>query len=216
MFNITIKALSSFQTGKDFVSATTETGNVELITLNKCFKRKFKNFGRLDKMSKAIAYALAPLLEKYGYYQKELKKNTIHLFFSSEEACNHSDREYFNDFIQYGETAGRANKFLYTLPTSPLGEASVHFGLTGRILFFSTTKNDFNTLFRLLHNSLTASTVEAECALGGIGRFVDNDPEVIFFLVHKKLADSSSLDKLMTENFSFSDLKLKIINNSLV
>jgi hypothetical protein len=216
MFNITIKALSCFQSGQNFVSVAADTGKTESVPLEKCFKRKFKNFGRLDNMSKAIAYAVAPLLTQYGFYQEEFKKNSIHLFFSSEEGCVNSDREYFSDFIQYGETAGRANKFLYTLPTSPLGEASVHFGLTGRMLFFTAPDNGFKNLFRLVSNTLTISSDKTEYALGGTGRFTGTNPEVIFFLLQQKISGQSCLDKILTENLSFSDLKLKITDNLLI
>ncbi|MDT8391706.1 MAG: hypothetical protein RRC34_14495 [Lentisphaeria bacterium] len=38
---------------------------------------------------------------------------------------------YFNDYLRGGRKLARANLFIYTLPTSPLGEAAIHFNLNG-------------------------------------------------------------------------------------
>lgn len=101
------------------------------------FHREFKNFRRLDPASKAVSAAVAMILHNQGLYPEQEKVN-IPIFFSSSSGPLYSDYAYYNDFLQFGETAGRANLFVYTLPSSPLGEASVHCGITGDLLFVNS------------------------------------------------------------------------------
>ena len=101
------------------------------------FTKEFKNFGRLDEVSKAVCAALSCALGDAGLYPLE-HPVSYPVFFTASVASLAADISYFRDFISFGETAGRANLFVYTLPTSPLGEASVHFGLTGPLLFIDS------------------------------------------------------------------------------
>ena len=39
------------------------------------------------------------------------------------------------DYVESGRTLARANLFIYTLPSSPLAEAAVHFGLQGPLVY---------------------------------------------------------------------------------
>ena len=98
------------------------------------FKKEFKNFGRLDEDSRVVCAALSSLLGETGLYPSQVPLS-YPVLFTSTNASMPADIYYFRDFISFGEMAGRANLFVYTLPTSPLGEASVHFGLTGPLLF---------------------------------------------------------------------------------
>jgi hypothetical protein len=43
--------------------------------------------------------------------------------------------EYFRDYVDNGRTLGRGNLFIYTLPTSPLGEVAIALELTGPCMF---------------------------------------------------------------------------------
>jgi len=49
---------------------------------------------------------------------------------------------YFKDFVDCGRTMGRGNLFIYTLPSSPLAEASIHFGLQGPLLYATNATGD--------------------------------------------------------------------------
>ena len=101
------------------------------------FLKRFTNFGRLDSISKSLCISTAIALNKIGLYPKETKID-IPIYFSSNSGSLHADINYFKDFLSFNETAGRANLFLYTLPTSPTGEMSVHFGLTGPITYLTS------------------------------------------------------------------------------
>lgn len=109
------------------------------------FSKPFKNFGRLDDMSKAACTAVAFALRSVDSYPKD-EKQPISILFSNPRGSLNSDTEYYKDYIEFGKTAGRANLFLYTLPTSPLGEVSVHFGLTGNIAYFADSENPLKVM----------------------------------------------------------------------
>ena len=148
------------------------------------FSKPFKNFGRLDNMSKAVCTAVAFALKGTDLYPQEVKQS-ISVFFSNKEGSLHSDTKYFKDFIEFGETAGRANLFLYTLPTSPLGEASVHFGLTGDLAYFADSDNPFKTMLEAAEDSceLRKSSQETKQFLLGLGNIEDGKVETIFLLL---------------------------------
>lgn len=121
------------------------------------FRTDFKNLGRLDPVSRSVSTVLALLLGDAGLYPSESKLD-IPLLVSSKSGFSHSDLDYFQDFVKYGETAGRANLFVYTLPTSPLADASVHFGLTGGLVYVeSGTLSPWNALLETVEDKIVAA-----------------------------------------------------------
>ena len=58
-----------------------------------------------------------------------------------QEGSLQSDLEYFRDYLEGGRTLSRGNLFIYTLPSSPLGEAAIHFGLLGPLLYAASEGN---------------------------------------------------------------------------
>ena len=126
----------------------------------KVFLANFKNLGRLDPVSRSISTALARLLEDAGLYPSKSKLD-IPLLISSDSGFSHSDIDYFQDFVKYKETAGRANLFVYTLPTSPLADASVYFGLTGGIAYIeASARSAWNALVENVEDQTTAARVK--------------------------------------------------------
>jgi hypothetical protein len=51
------------------------------------------------------------------------------------DGCLAADQEYFRDYVASGRTLGRGNLFIYTLPTSVIGEVAIVLSLTGPCLF---------------------------------------------------------------------------------
>ena len=105
------------------------------------FKYPIANFLRFDPISKlaAISIALA-LYDAKIIYAKE-KKLDIGVLGTSDSGALEANLEYFNDYAANGRTLGRGNLFIYTLPSSPLAEAAIHFGLTGKLLYLGFAKN---------------------------------------------------------------------------
>ena len=63
------------------------------------------------------------------------QKRNIGLMGASEAGCLASNRAYFQDYLGGGRTLARANLFVYTLPSSPLAESAIHFGLMGPMVY---------------------------------------------------------------------------------
>lgn len=105
------------------------------------FSHPFKNFGRLDGVSRMTVSTVALTLRDAGVGYSPAGKQDIGIIGTGSEGCLKSDDDYFRDFIDNGRTLSRANLFIYTLPTSALGEAAIHFGLFGP-LFYVTGEDD--------------------------------------------------------------------------
>jgi 3-oxoacyl-[acyl-carrier-protein] synthase II len=54
------------------------------------------------------------------------------------EGCLAADAAYFQDYVDGGQSMGRANLFIYTLPTSALSEVAIALNLTGPALHLAT------------------------------------------------------------------------------
>ncbi len=101
------------------------------------FLHPFNNFGRLDTVSKMTAYAVALALKDAGIKYPLSRKQDIGIIGTNAAGCINSDIRYFKDYLDSGRTLSRGNLFIYTLPSSPLSEAAIHFGLQGP-LFYAT------------------------------------------------------------------------------
>ena len=173
------------------------------------FHKEFKNYGRLDVTSKSVCNAIASLLKQVDLYPLE-KKLDIPVFFSSEEGSFFSDIDYYSDYVKFNETAGRANKFLYTLPTSPLGEASVHFGLTGSLVYVCDSENSISKAFNMANDFFNINPDTAEYAIVGFASSYNNkQADALFFLIGKSNNDRDILFDLNNID-SFSNLKKRI------
>jgi len=91
------------------------------------FSHPFKNFARLDAISRMTAYAVSLALQDGGIEYSPIRKQDIGIVGTSAEGSLRSDIEYFRDYLESGRTLSRGNLFIYTLPSSPLGEAAIHF-----------------------------------------------------------------------------------------
>lgn len=99
------------------------------------FSHPFRNFARLDHLSKMTVCAVALALRDAAIAYSPAEKQAIGILGSSGEGSMASDLAYFSDYVQNGRTLSRANLFIYTLPSSPPGEAAIHFGLKGPLLY---------------------------------------------------------------------------------
>ena len=132
------------------------------------------NYLRFDQTSKlaTISIALALADAKIPYAQG--KKQPISIMGTNTDAALPANLEYFNDYIANGRTLSRGNLFIYTLPSSFLSEAAIHFGLAGSLFFagFSgNTKNAALDYARLILKNdklktlllVNADTAQAAC-----------------------------------------------------
>ncbi len=106
-----------------------------LLLKKRLFSYPFKNFGRLDALSKMTCYAVALALQDAGIHYSSGRKQDIGIIGTSTPGSLQSDIYYFQDYLNSGRTLSRGNLFIYTLPTSPLAEAAIYFGLQGPLLY---------------------------------------------------------------------------------
>src|SRR5574341_404414 len=96
------------------------------------FSYPVKNYGRFDPVSKMSCTAVALALKDADIVYAAGRKQDIGIIGTNAEGSLRSDIEYFRDYLAGGRKLSRANLFIYTLPSSPLGEAAIHFGLLDR------------------------------------------------------------------------------------
>lgn len=99
------------------------------------FDRPVKNFGRLDRLSRLTVATVNLALRDAGIVAAPDNKQDIGIIGSNDAGTLETDTAYFTDFVDNGRKLARANLFIYTLPSSPLGEAAIHFGLAGPLLY---------------------------------------------------------------------------------
>lgn len=64
------------------------------------------------------------------------------------EGCLQANQNYFRDYVTAGRSMGRGNLFIYTLPTSTLGEVAIALGLTGPSLHIHDDRSPLTGLFK--------------------------------------------------------------------
>jgi 3-oxoacyl-[acyl-carrier-protein] synthase II len=101
----------------------------------------YKNFGRIDNVSKMTCYASALALKDAGIEHSQANKQDIGIVGTSDQGSLETDMNYFRDYVDSSRTLARGNLFIYTLPTSSLGEAAIRFGLQGPVLYISASEN---------------------------------------------------------------------------
>ncbi len=115
----------------------TEGEDIKSLVKLGIFSQPFKNFGRLDGMSRMTVSAVALTLKDAGIGYSPAMKQGIGIIGTGCQGSLQSDIDYFRDFAENGRTLSRANLFIYTLPSSAMGEAAIHCGLTGPLLYAS-------------------------------------------------------------------------------
>lgn len=148
-----------------------EDEGVKGLVKREIFSQPFKNFGRLDDMSRLTVSAIALTLQDADIEYSAAHKQNIGIIGVSAEGSQSSDINYYRDFVDNGRTLSRANLFIYTLPSSAMGEAAIHFGLTGPLLY-GTDQNNALSGFLKMATAMVADG-EAERMLVGIIRGED-------------------------------------------
>ena len=122
-----------------------------------------ENFGRFDAASRLVALSVALALHDANIRYAKDKKQDIGILGTSPDGALDPNLAYFRDYAEAGRTLGRGTLFIYTLPSSPLAESAIHFGLQGPILYMRNLEKPEENL--LSHAELTMRNKEAEAIL---------------------------------------------------
>jgi 3-oxoacyl-[acyl-carrier-protein] synthase II len=94
------------------------------------FPRPFPRFGRLDSYSRLGVSAVSFALRDAGL-NEWTETREIAIIASTVYGCLNTDKAYYDTFMTEGGHLASPNLFVYTLANTYLGEAAIHFGLTG-------------------------------------------------------------------------------------
>ncbi len=107
-----------------------------------------ESFGRFNQSSRLAILSIALALYDADIHYARDKKQDIGILGTSPDGALDSNLAYFRDYAQAGRTLGRGNLFIYTLPSSPLAEAAIHFGLQGPLLYMRHSEKPEKNLLR--------------------------------------------------------------------
>jgi len=94
-----------------------------------------ENFGRFNQDSRLTCLSIALALYDAGVAYSKGNKQDIGILGTSPDGALNANLAYFKDYVDAGRKLGRGNLFIYTLPSSPLAEAAINFGLQGPLLY---------------------------------------------------------------------------------
>jgi hypothetical protein len=80
-------------------------------------------------------------------YSKDHKQD-IGIVGTNSDGCLQSNLDFFEDFVRNGRRLGRANLFVYTLPSIPVAEAAIHFKCQGPLLYLGFSREPIASLLR--------------------------------------------------------------------
>jgi len=136
-----------------------------------------KNFGRFDTTSKMACCAGALALHDAGIKYSEKHKQDIAIIGTNTDGCLISNLNYFKDYVQTGRKLARGNLFIYTLPSSPLAEAAIHFGFQGPLLYIMFPQKQIPSLLQYAEGIISRREVSTVLAMK-----VDENKAVCFVM----------------------------------
>ncbi|MCK5529066.1 MAG: hypothetical protein KAI74_05240 [Kiritimatiellae bacterium] len=100
---------------------------------------KVKNFGRFDNDSKRALLVSGLALQDAGIEYPLPEDYECGIILGNQAGAVESNYIYFKDYVDSGRIISRGNLFVYTLPTSSIGEAAIYYGLRGPLLYVSNS-----------------------------------------------------------------------------
>jgi hypothetical protein len=124
-----------------------------------------KNLGRFPDSAKDICAACAIALRVAGLRRGRETQLPVGMVVAGFERTLDVNREFFRDYVDSGRSAGRGNLFIYTLPTSPVAEASILFGMEGPLLYVEAAENPFGAMLQAAEDMMKAGQADSMAVL---------------------------------------------------
>ena len=99
------------------------------------FASPVRNFARLNSAARLACFAGALALRDAGETYASAEKTDTALLGTDDCGSLRANEEYFRDYVSCGRALARGALFVYTLPSSGLAEAAIHFGFQGPLLY---------------------------------------------------------------------------------
>jgi hypothetical protein len=129
------------------------------------FSYPVKGFAKYDRVSQMTCCATALALYDAGMPYSESRKQDIGILGTNSDGCLQSNLDFFGDFVENGRTLGRANLFVYTLPSIPIAEAAIHFKCEGPLLYMAFPREPIASLLRQSEGMIVREEAEAMMAV---------------------------------------------------
>jgi 3-oxoacyl-(acyl-carrier-protein) synthase len=107
-----------------------------------------KSFGKYDRVSQMACCVAALAFYDAEMSYSESRKQDIGILGTNSDGCLQSNLDFFEDFVRNGRTLGRANLFVYTLPSIPVAEAAIYFKCQGPLLYMTFPKAPVASMLR--------------------------------------------------------------------
>ena len=124
-----------------------------------------EHLGRFNQDSKLVILSVALALYDAGIHYAKDKKQDVGILGTSPDGALTANLDYFRDYVKAGRKLGRGNLFIYTLPSSPLAEAAIHFGLCGPSAYIGYTKEPEENLLAQAELMVRNKTAQAILAV---------------------------------------------------
>jgi hypothetical protein len=105
-----------------------------------------KRFGKYDAVSKMTCCVAALALHDAAVSYSQSEKQDMGILGTNTEGCLQANVDYFKDFVENGRSLGRANLFVYTLPSIPMAEAAIYFNCRGPLLYMAFPERQIPSL----------------------------------------------------------------------
>lgn len=172
------------------------------------FLYQVKNFGRFNEIARKTCCVAALALYDAGIAYSDERSQDIGIIGTNKLGALCSNILYFKDYVENGRTLTRGNLFIYTLPTSPLAEASIHFGCQGPLLHVSYSQEQIPSLLNSAKDMILCKEAASMLAI-----MCDEDEGICFALDHQEDFEEAQL-------YTFEDalalIKKKTCFNELI
>ncbi len=192
----------SFKTGISG-SYQNKNGLYRQLKQKEVFSCPVERYSRFDDISKTTCCLIALSLKDAGIEYSPEKKQNIAIIGSNKKASLNSNYNYFSDYLKAGRTLARGNLFIYTIPTSPLAESAIYFGLQGELVYVNFSQDSIEEF--LNYAALIFSLKEEEKLLAVTAQ----EDKGICLLLEKtenKDYDKDNLNKILNLGKDTSDL----------
>lgn len=192
---------------------TKESYKDSVFPKNKIFPFSYKNIGRLDHVARMTCAAVALALKDAGIECTPERKHDAGIISTNSSGSFETDMLYFRDYLDSGRTLSRGNLFIYTLPSSPSGEAAIYFGLQGPLLYIAGRNNSVINALRTAADMVLDN--EASVMLAGAA-----EADYAFYFVLKGecntggdvLCSYEDAMKVLEKDLSFKEMVNEFLN----
>jgi len=203
--------VNAFITGMGWVTATNlgcgrdndrfelKAGKLPDISRKDVFDAPYPHFGRLDRYSRLGLSAIAFALKDAGL-DRWPHPRPISIIASTVHGCLDTDLHYYDTVIPEDGRLASPNLFAYTLPNSYLGEAAIHFGLTGTCYIINETTISSLWCLRLVMLNMAGGQFDkalgGRCDLGPCAPYsASGRPSggALFFVIEKKTVNAGTV-----------------------